>query len=289
MFGGTRSPAACLIAASLLCGVACTVKATKLATGKGYSQETEWRSGDALVIRGINGTIDVRESSGDQVLAQFSPFVLIADDATAREVRHELDKLRGTIEVDESTRTITVETQREGQVLSSLGADVIVSIPEQFDGPLSIHQENGPVEVKGTGHASRFALVNENGSCDLNVGLATVIHVKCGFGDLTGAVPEVPESLETATFETGRGDIELRFPDDEVFSVRALSATGGLVDVTHAEQAGCSVLVASESSKTVVCNGATQNDPVYDVAADRAPEAAFTHDVVLLFGDPSGD
>ena len=287
MSGGLSEPSACWIAAGLLCcSVGCSIKGTKLATGSGFGDECDWRSQDALSVRGINGRIDVREIGDDRIVAKFSPFVLIADDASPREERNELGKLHGTVKLDEASRTITVETEREGQVLSSLGADIAVSIPEDFDGPLSIRQENGPVTVESAALASRFSLISENGSCSVGAGFARAIDVECGFGDLTGVVPVVPEGFETADFATGRGDIDLRFPADYVFSVRALSKTGGRVEVTNAQDVGCDVLVASDSSKTVVCNGATQADPVYNVVADAAPDAMIAHDVVLSFAEP---
>jgi hypothetical protein len=278
---------ACSIAAGLLCAAGCSAKAAKLAIGRGFSDDCQWRSGDALTIRGINGRIDVREASGAEVTAEFRPFVLIADDATPSEERRELEKLHGTVELDESSRTINVETVREGQVLSSLGADITVFIPSEFDGPLSVQQKNGPVVISSAAHASRLGLVSDSGSCNVNVGAAGAFDIHCGFGDLTGMVPVIPQELETATFETGRGEVELRFPAHDVFSVRAISNTGGLVDIINAAEAGCDVLVASDSSKTAVCNGATQDDPVYNVTADTASEAVLAHDVVLSFGGPS--
>jgi hypothetical protein len=289
MFGGSRRASACLAAAGLwFCSVGCSIKATKLATGSGFGDECEWRSGDAVRIRGINGRIEVREIASERVVAEFSPFVLIADDASPREEHNELDKLHGTVKLDEASRTIVVETEREGQVLSSLGADIAVFIPEDFDGPLSIQQDDGPVTVESPARASRLRLTSNNGSCSVGVGFARTIDVECGFGDLTGVVPVVPEGFETASFLTGRGDIDLRFPADYVFSVRALSKTGGQVDVTNAEDVGCDVLVASDSSKTVVCNGATQADPVYEVVADAEPDAVLAHDVMLSFTEPEG-
>jgi len=287
MFGGFNSPSTCLVVAGVLWSLAgCSIKATKFATGRGFSDECDWRSEDALSIRGVNGRIEVRERSDDHIAAEFSPFVLIADDASASEEQIELEKLRGTLKLDEASRTITVETKREGPALSSLGADIAVSIPEAFDGLFSIEQENGTVTVESAARASRFSLISKNGSCSVGVGFARAIDVQCGFGDLAGFVPAVPEGFETARFLTGRGDIGLRFPADYVFSVRAISETGGQVDTTNAQDVGCDVLIASDSSKTVVCNGATQADPVYDVVADASAEAMLAHDVVLEFAEP---
>jgi hypothetical protein len=287
MFGGLNSRSACLVAASVLFwSPGCSIKATKLAEGGRFGDACAWRSEDTLLVRGINGRIVVRGLSDDQIVAEFSPFVLIADDATASEERNELEKLRGTVQVDEASRTITVETEREGEVLSSLGADITVSIPEEFDGPLRIEQENGPVAVESAARASRFSLISKNGPCSVGAGFARAIDVKCEFGDLTGSIGAIPEGFETARFATGRGDIKLRFPADDVYSVRAVSKTGGHVDTINAEDARCEVLVASDSSKTVVCNDATQADPVYEVMADSEPDAMLAHDVVLEFAEP---
>jgi hypothetical protein len=269
--------------------VGCTIKATKMATGHNYGDDCSWQSEDALTIRGVNGRIEVSEGADDVIAAEFRPFVLIADDATDSEEQNELDKLHGTVELDETSRTVTVETARDDDVLSSLGADITVSIPPNFDGPLRVEQNNGPVVVESAAHARGFTMVSENGSCDVGLGSARAVDLLCGFGDLTVNVPVIAQNFESATLRTGRGDIELRFPADGVFSVRALSNTGGSVDMSDAEASGCSVLVASESSKTAVCNGATEDDPVYDVTADAEQDAMLSHDILLRLGAPPSD
>lgn len=265
--------------------VGCTVKSTKLFEGSPTSESQAWQTGDELHIGSPNGDIVVDTVSGEEVTATVVPFVLLAHDATDEEARDELEKLELQVdweEIDTDTGSgvrITVDLDRLGTVKSSLGGDLDVEIPSAFDGALRIEHDNGRTEIKDPGDAWYVGVQSDNGSCDVNVGSARRVVVACGNGSLSGSVASVPADFESAEFVTQNGDIELNFPSSGVFSVSAYSEGGGIVDVGNAESAGCTVEASAESSKTISCGGATDQDPVYTVNA----EGNLAHDITLQF------
>lgn len=281
---------ACLLLASwavsgcLLCLAGCTAKSTKRVVGSTSHLTEGWQTGDALVIDSINGRVQVSRGSGDAVVADFTPFVLIGYDATDEEEKQELEKLKPSlIRQDGERPTLIARTVRDGQVLSSLGADIDLSLPEAFDGSLEIRQNNGPIEVSSVGRASELIVNSENGSCEVSTGSASVVDVYCDSGSLYGSIGDIPADFASASLRTGRGNIQLVFPPGGVFVVQALSRSGGLVDVGTAEAAGCTVEAASDSSKTISCNGGTSEDPLYEVIADDDDGAQLMHDIELEF------
>jgi hypothetical protein len=268
----------------LLLSVGCTAKSTKRVTGSTTPKTGPWVPGDSVVIDSINGGIEVNRGSGDSVAADFTPFVLIGYDATDEEEKEELEKLKPTLTVlaDEDPPVILVKTVRQGQVLSSLGADIDVRLPAEFDGRLEILQNNGPLEVNSVAQASDLVVESDNGSCEVHAGGARMIDVFCDSGGLTGSIGEIPEDFVSASLRTGRGNIQLDFPSGR-FVVQAYSRSGGIVDVGNAADAGCSVDAASDSSKTITCGDANAEDPLYVVTADDDEGAQLTHDIELSF------
>jgi len=260
----------------------CTVKSTKLFEGSPESVQAEWQPGDELYIQSPNGEIVVDAGSGDKVDAEVKPFVLLAHDATEEEARDELEKLKLTVGYDTlksgGTR-ILIDLDRTGQHKSSLGGDLDVTIPSPFDGALRVDQTNGPTKVRDPGDASYVEVKSENGSCSVNAGSARNIDVSCDNGSLSGSVRQVPDDFSNAKFETGNGDIDLKFPGSGVYNVTAYSQGGGIVDVGNATSSGCSVNESSDSSKTISCGNATSEDPTYEVVA----KGSLTHEIKLQF------
>jgi hypothetical protein len=267
----------------LLSIAGCTAKSTKHVTGSTTHKTENWVPGDSVVIDSINGSVAVRRGSGDTVVADFTPFVLIGYDASDEEEKEELEKLKPTLDVleDEDPPTILIKTVREGQVLSSLGADIEVKLPAAFDGRLEVRQDNGPTEVNSVADAAEVFVRSDNGSCKIHTGTARMIDVFCDSGGLVGSIGEVPEDFVSARLRTGRGSIRLDFPSGR-FVVQAYSKSGGIVDVGNAEEAGCTVDAASDSSKTILCGDASDGDPLYEVIADD-DGAQLTHDIELSF------
>ena len=268
----------------LLSSAGCTAKSTKRVTGSTSHQSQNWVSGDRVVIDSVNGSVEVSRGSGDTVAAAFTPFVLIGYDATDEEEKEELEKLKPSVDLleDEDPPTIQVKTVREGQVLLSLGADIDVQLPPAFDGILEIEQKNGPLEVNSVANAAELVVRSDNGSCEVHAGAARKIDVFCDSGGLAGSIGEIPEDFDSASLRTGRGNIKLDFPSGR-FIVQAYSKSGGIVDVGNAEEAGCTVDAAADSSKTILCGDAVDGDPLYVVTADDDDGAQLTHDIELSF------
>jgi hypothetical protein len=113
------------------------------------------------------------------------------------------------------------------------------------------------------GAAIGVIVTSDNGSCDLTVGSAEKVSIYCDLGDLSATIDEAVAQTGSG-FETGFGSIYLSVPADGVFSVQA---TGDSVTAEDMPDE-CVLNAASESAKTLSCNGATTDDPVYEANAD---------------------
>jgi hypothetical protein len=232
-------------------------------------------AGDDIIVDGSNGDIYVVEGVAGLVSASFEPFVLRAYDITQEEADEDLELLDLSITTDGGD--VHVDVTRLDDALSSLGADITVAIPPEFTGNLRVAQGNGQTEVRYVAAASGVIVDSDNGSCDVATGAASEISVHCDNGDLSASIDDVT-AQSGAGFSTGNGSITLFLPTSAVFSVQAAALAGGTASAENLP-AGCVLAEASESAKTLSCNGATTDDPIYQVEADRTSLA----DVVLSF------
>jgi hypothetical protein len=232
-------------------------------------------AGDDIIIDSPNGDVRVVQGEVGVVSASFDPFVLRAYDITEEEAEADFELLDLAITTDGGD--VHVDVTRLDGAPSSLGADVTVFIPPEFTGNLRVAQDNGQTEVEYVADASGVIVESDNGSCDVATGAASEISVHCDNGDLSAAIGDVTEQRGDG-FSTGNGSITLSLPGNAVFSVQAAALAGGTVSVENMP-AACTLAEGSESAKTLSCNGATTDDPVYQVEADGTSLA----DVVLSF------
>ncbi len=241
------------------------------------TQSAAYAAGANVTIDSPNG--DVRVVRGDDdssVFATFEPFVLRAFDTPEEEAAADLDSLERSVTADGSGN-VAVDVSRPSGSPSSLGADIRVELPSVFDGMLEIDQNNGSTEVDFVGAAVAVNVSSDNGSCDIATGSAANITVHCDNGDLDASISGVTAQSGSG-FSTGNGSITLSLPSDGVFSIQAQALAGGIVDVQNLPSA-CTENAASDSAKTVSCNGATSADPIYVAEADGTSLA----DVILQF------
>lgn len=232
-------------------------------------------AGDDVIIEVANGDIHVVPGEAGDVTATFEPFVLRAYDVSEEEAEEDFALLARSITT--SGGDVHVDVARLDDAPSSLGADVTVALPPEFSGNLVIEQGNGDTEVDFAGGAIGVLVTSENGGCDIATGGASEISVHCDNGDLSATIQDVAEQTGSG-FSTENGSITLFLPSDGVFSVQAAALAGGTVSVENMPSA-CTLAEASESAKTLSCNGATTEDPIYQVEADGTSLA----DVVLSF------
>ncbi|MCC6215749.1 MAG: hypothetical protein IT376_12865 [Polyangiaceae bacterium] len=257
-------------------GVCVQAKSLKRFEGSLETKEAFWVSGGAVTIDGTNGDIEVKSGIAGKVVAKFKRHILRAYDTPEATIVEDLGKLVTTVEGDVGgvgSGSSLVKTHREDGAYSTLGADITVELPPDFDGVLRVLQNNGQTAVYFVGSARGIEVVSENGGCEVSGGTsAASIVVACDNGGVAAKVGGVPAGA-TGSFTSGNGDLDLEISQSSKFSVQATAS--GIVD-TSAAPSGCVVQEAAPNSKTVSCNGATAADPVLQATAENG-------DVVLTF------
>lgn len=251
------------------------LKSLKRFDSPAESQTADYAAGADIVIDSPNGDVHVVAGDAGEVLARFKPFVLRAYDVSDEEAQEDLDSLERTVTLN--GEDVWIDVTRPDGSPSSLGADIDVFVPPEFSGTLDLRQANGHTEVDFVGGAVGVLVTSENGDCDVDAGGAAEISIACDNGDISASIEDVVEQSGSG-FSTGNGAIRLSLPSDQVYSVQAAALAGGTVTAENLPS-GCALNEASESAKTVSCNGATDEDPVYAVEADGTSLA----DVVLAF------
>lgn len=242
------------------------------------TQSAAYADGANVTIDSVNGHVHVVRGDDDaSVSATFEPFVLRAFDTPEEEAAENLDRLELTVAAD-GAGDVLVDASKPSSAPPTLGADITVRLPSVFNGTLDIAQNNGSTEVDFVGAAVAVLVSSDNGSCDIATGSAEDIDVHCDNGDLEASISGVAQGAG-GDFSTGNGSITLSLPSDAVFSVQAEAVDGGTVQVDEDLPATCTVNAASESAKTVSCNGATTADPIYVATASGTGLA----DVILVF------
>jgi hypothetical protein len=232
-------------------------------------------AGDDVIIDSSNGNVYVVEGEEGLVTVRFEPFVLRAYDITEEEAAEDFELLDLAVTTDGGD--VHVDVTRLDGAPTSLGVDITVAIPPELTGNLRVTQNNGQTDIRYVAAASGVIVQSEVGSCDVVAGAASEISIHCDVGDLSASISDVTAQTGTG-FSTGNGSIALSLPAGEVFSVMAAALAGGTVSVENMP-AECTLAVGSESAKTLSCNGATTDDPIYEVQADGTSLA----DVVLSF------
>jgi hypothetical protein len=237
------------------------LKSLKRWTAPDETMDTGYTAGASVTIDSPNGDVRVvRGDSTDTVSATFERFVLRAHDTPDEEAEADLDSLERSIGPN-GNGNVVVDVSRPSGSPSSLGADITVALPTSFDGVLEVDQNNGSTEIDFVGAAVGVIVTSDNGGCDIRTGSASDVSVHCDNGDLTASIDEV--SAQTGSgFSTGNGSIELSLPSEGVFSVQAQALDGGVVTINRLPDT-CGVNEASDAAKTVSCNGATTQDPIY--------------------------
>jgi len=227
-------------------------------------QSADYAPGADVTITSKNGDVTVESGDADDaVSATFQPFVLRAYDTSEDEVQADLAKLDTSIDTN-ADGSVSVTVARESGAYDTLGADVTVGLPPSFGGVLNVSPQNGETSVLFVGAAAGVVVHSGNGSCNVAAGSSDV-SVECKNGDLVASI-DAPAPQTGSGFVTDNGSITLNLPSDGVFSVEAQAADGGTVSVDGLPDA-CTVDAASDASQTVSCNGATSDDPIYQVTA----------------------
>lgn len=239
----------------------------------------EYASGKNVLIDSGNGSVIVRVTNRNDVLATFKPFVARAHDICDGEEVTSGDRCAAIDDdladqeliFDEDDGHYLIQSQRHNSV-NSLGADIEVELPSSFNGRLTVAQNNGETDVENIGDAAAVLVESQNGSCDIDTGSAPHIDINCKNGSTSVAIGAITpgDDVRQVFKSSGElGDLAISFPStDEPFSVSARSV-GNDVVIDPANPSGCDVTGSDARSVTVVCNDATTEDPVYTIRSDE--------------------
>jgi len=243
-----------------------------------FTGTTDYESGKNVKVVSANGKVVIHVTDRDDVLAIFKPFVARAHDLCDGEEVTSGDRCAAIDDdladqeliFEEEDGHYLIQNQRHDSV-ASLGADIEVELPRNFNGRLTVAQGNGSTAVEA-GDAAAVIIESENGGCDINTGSAPSMDIRCENGSTAvtiGAITAGDDVRQIYKTDEDLGDLSVGFPDtDEPFSVSALSA-GGDVEINPDNPSGCDITGSDPRSVTVVCNDATNEDPVFTVRSDE--------------------
>jgi len=251
-------------------------------TWRGETEEFrgDYASGKNVSIDNSQGEIRVQRADRDDVLVTFKPFVARAHDICDGEEITSGDRCQA-IDDDLADQEMTFEEDdgnylvqaRRHDSVNSLGADIEVELPNEFNGRLTIKQNNGDTNVFDMGDAAAVIAQSSNGDCAIETGGAPLIDIRCenGLSDVAiGAITPGDGVRQIYKTDEDLGELVVTFPStDEPFSVSARSAGADVRIEPSNPPSGCEVLGDDARSVTVACNGATDEDPVYTVRSDE--------------------
>jgi hypothetical protein len=252
--------------------------------------------GAPVAIDVLYGNVFVQRSASGKVEVQFLPFVyaghgekVYADQQLSQNLRTSATAAGG----------VTVSVRREGGS-NGLGADTVVRLPDNFDGPLTIVNHGGgplnnfDVKVEFVGRATALALTNNSqlGGCwvqgapsvrsttvqcgeDISVfdvaDEVNINNVETRHDDRTAAITLRLASVAPGTrggrVTSASGTIAATFPGAGGYVVVAKSPVKGQVS-EGAAPPSCAKEAASPNSKTIKCG----NGPVYELTAGATPD-----------------
>lgn len=301
---GTACSVTCIEDAS---GTKCSAKSLVRYDGAPSAPQALDRApGAPLTIDVLYGNVDVQRSASGKLEVQFFPFAYAGHDEKALADQQLAQNLRTAA----SPNLVTVG--REGGS-NGLGANVVVRVPDNFDGPLTIVNKGGgplnnfDVKVQAVGRATALSVTNQSslGACWIQ-GAPTVrsTTVQCGAGisvfDVSDEVnitntdqshddPNPAVTLRLASVTPGSrggrvttvsGSIAATFPKAGGYVLNAKSPVKGTVQDAAAppscQRAG------APNAKTLTCGAG----PAYELSAGTQPSTlrqAADNNVILAF------
>lgn len=274
-----------VLLASAVAGCEVTAKTTERYEAALRTEEVDWESGRDLFIDARNGTINVEPGEPGVVSVTFRPFTYRGYDEDDQAQTEMENSLVTAAELRDAG--IEIETRKEGGGSSSLGADIEVALPPEFDAGLFIAQGNGDVDINTVGEAVELVVRNDGvGSCIVE-GSPSVVYTElwCSevsvedvsdcvdvradgvngnvFVSLAGISGAMPDDHEASVIYTADGDVVLELPSEDGFVVEAQAFGDGAVVNAGPVPDDCEADDAAASAKTVTCG----SGPTLDVQA----------------------
>jgi hypothetical protein len=266
-----------------------SLKRYELEDGELRPEPLPYAAGTNVTVHGNYGDIDVLEGTPGEVSVVLEPFVYRAydaEDAAREELENNFDH-----SFDEDGDTIVVITDRHDST-NSLGADITLYLPPEFDGALVLENESdgaidpGDIEAAFVGRATSVELSTESlGDCTVD-GEASVVStrahcdgtivvtgvsdevdlVSSGLGgDILLTLHDIDADSPGGKLESEDGDITVNFPDGASFTVQAAASEDGAVNATDLD-AACVGAEAAETAKSYTCG---DGGPNYVVTAGK--------------------
>jgi hypothetical protein len=278
-------------------GTTCTAKSLERFDGAPPPvTQLDRAPGAPVTIDVLYGNVLVQRSASGKVEAQFAPFVYAGHGEKAYADQQLSQNLRTSAT---AAGGVVVSVRREGGS-NGLGANTVVRLPDDFDGPLNIVNHGGgplnhfDVRVEFVARASAITVTNNSqlGRCWVQ-GAPSVrsTTVQCGeeisVFDVSDEVninnlekrhdAQTPAiTLRLAGVAPGSrggrvvsasGAIVATFPGAGGYVISAKSPVKGQVS-EGAAPANCAKEVAGPAAKTIRCG----NGPVYEVTAGATPD-----------------
>ncbi len=278
-------------------GVTCTAKSLARFDGAPPPPQALNRApGAPLNIDVQYGNVVLTRSNTPNVVVEFRPFCYAGHDERAYAQQLLAQNLRTTAT---AAGAITVVVARNGGS-NGLGSDVIVRVPDTFDGPINVlNRGDGPVnefglKIESVGRATALTATNQAllGSCWIQ-GSPTVrsTTVQCRKGisvfDVSDAVniTNTDASHDSAapaitlrmaainpgspggTVTAASGSIDATFPRTGGYVIQAQSPVAGAVQEGNVPP-GCQLNAAAPNNKTLSCGGG----PTYRLIAGARPD-----------------
>jgi hypothetical protein len=277
-------------------GTTCTAKSLDRFDGAASPPVVVERApGAPVTIDVIYGSILVQRSATPKIEAQFSPFCYAGHDEKASADQQLAQNL-----VTQATGAgaVTISVQRQGGT-NGLGANVVVRLPDSFDGPLNIvNHGDGPlnefdVKVETVGRAVAVNVTNQSqlGGCWIS-GAPSVRSTKVDCGEdisvfdvsdevnitnsesmhdaeppaITLRVAGVSPGSRGGRIVSASGSILATFPRAGGYVVDAKSPVRGSVQ-GNAAGPGCTLNGNAPNAKVLTCG----NGPRYEVIAGASP------------------
>ncbi len=200
-------------------------ESVKKFVGTSYTESVAYTAGMALNFDGVNGNLDIRIGSGNDVSVEFTPFSVRGHSKGADAKEDMETDLRTSVSSDGA---INVTVDRASGSFNGLGADVVITLPSTFSGAINIDQNNGFVEADLEGATPTSITIENDGAGDVEVrGARGALNITGGF-DIDVIVAEWATAGSNGTIKsTGQlGEVKVSLPTASAGSIQAVSEDG---------------------------------------------------------------
>lgn len=195
--------------------------------GTEVTESVPYTAGQGIEIDGANGSVDVVVGSGSDVTVSFRPKTARGGDEEEEAVAEMENDLTLTAEVQGDNVYIAATTAEGSNPY--LAADITVTLPSSFAGPVDVFNDNGgaDVDLRGTAPSS-VRLKVDNGGLTLR-GAAGPLDIEQGNGTSCD-VGVAAWATSDGTIACDSIDADITIPSGANGSIQVQSQTGTIVE-----------------------------------------------------------